>query len=83
MIGAARKQVTVTLVEHKSRYAVLAKDKNKTSDLASSAITNKLKPLDPLVKTMTFDNGKDYDEHARIDTALKSMTYFAAPFASW
>jgi len=37
----------------------------------------------PLVKTLSFDNGKEFAEHRRIDTALKSTTYFADPFASW
>ena len=43
----------------------------------------KLKLLAPLVKPLTFDNGKKFAEHARIDTALQSTTYFADPFASW
>jgi len=37
----------------------------------------------PLVKTLPFDNDKEFAEHARIDTALQSTTYFADPFASW
>ncbi len=32
---------------------------------------------------MTFDNGKEFAEHSRIDTALQSTTYFADPFTSW
>ncbi len=36
-----------------------------------------------LVKTITFDNGKEFAEHQRIDSELKSTTYFADPFASW
>ncbi|MDH6299753.1 IS30 family transposase [Polynucleobacter sphagniphilus] len=83
VIGAAHKQAVVTLVERKSGYAVLAKVKNKTSDLVSSAIITKLNAVTPLVKTLTFDNGKEFAEHARIDTALGSTTYFADPFASW
>jgi IS30 family transposase len=83
VIGAAHKQAVVTLVERKSGYAVLAKVKIKTSDLVSSAIISKLSPMAPLVKTITFDNGKEFAEHARIDTALQSTTYFADPFASW
>jgi IS30 family transposase len=83
VIGAAHEQAIVTLVERKSGYAVLAKVKNKTSGLASSTILTKLKPLAPLVKTLTFDNGKEFAERQRIDTALKSTTYFANPFASW
>ena len=35
------------------------------------------------VKTLAYDNGKEFSEHARIDEALGSMGYFARPFASW
>ena len=83
VIGAAHKQAIVTLVERKSGYALIAKVSNKTSDLVSQAIITQLNPVTPLVKTLTFDNGKEFAEHARIDTALQSTTYFADPFASW
>ena len=43
----------------------------------------KLRPLAPLLKTMTFDNGKEFVGHKTIDAALNSSTYFADPFASW
>jgi IS30 family transposase len=71
----------VTLVKYKIGYTVLPKVKNKTSNLVSSAIMTNLKPLAPLVKTMIFDNGKEFAGHARIVTALKSTTYFKDPFA--
>jgi IS30 family transposase len=83
VIGSAHKQAVVTLVERKSGYAVLAKVKNKTSDLVSSAIITKLNAVTPLVKTLTFDNGKEFAQHSKIDAALNSTTYFADPFASW
>jgi IS30 family transposase len=83
VIGAAHKQAIVTLVERKSGYALIAKVSNKTSDLVSQAIITQLNPVTPLVKTLTFDNGKEFAEHRRIDTALQSTTYFADPFASW
>jgi len=35
------------------------------------------------VKTLTFDNGKEFAAHAHIDAQLQSTTYFARPFASW
>ena len=73
----------MALVERKSGYAVLSKVINKTADLVSGAIINKLVPMASLVKTITFDNGEEFAEHRRIDTALKSTTYFADPFASW
>jgi IS30 family transposase len=83
VIGAAHKQAVVTLVERKSGYALIAKVSNKTSVLVSQAIITKLNAVTPLVKTLTFDNGKEFAEHSRIDAALNSTTYFADPFASW
>ncbi|BDX21832.1 IS30 family transposase [Polynucleobacter sp. TUM22923] len=83
VIGAAHKQAIVTLVERKSGYAVLAKVPNKTSTLVGNAIIEGLAPYQAKVKTLTYDNGKEFAEHARIDTALQSTTYFADPFASW
>ena len=32
---------------------------------------------------MTFDNGKEFAGHSKMDTTLKSTTYFADPFAGW
>ena len=82
-IGAGHKQAIVTLVERKSGYAVLMKVNHKTSELMSSAVIKKLEPIRDRVKTITFDNGKEFAEHARIDEALGSKTYFADPFSSW
>lgn len=81
--GAAHKQAIVTLVKRKSGYALISKVSNKTLELVSNAIISKLGCVAPLVKTLTFDNGKEFAEHARIDQALQSTIYFADLFASW
>jgi IS30 family transposase len=83
VIGANHKGAVVTMVERKSGYGVIAKVTNKTSELVSSAIVDKLKPMAVRVKTLTFDNGKEFAAHAHIDAQLQSTTYFARPFASW
>ena len=83
VIGANHKQAIVTMVERKSGYAVIAKVENKTADLVSAAIVNRLKPFGKKVKTLTFDNGKEFCGHGKIDEALGSTSYFARPFASW
>ena len=83
VIGANHKQAIVTLVERKSGYALIRKVTNKTSELVGNAIIEELKPLSCLVKTLTFDNGKEFADHQRIDCELQSTTYFADPFASW
>lgn len=77
VIGATHQQATMTLVERKIGYAIIVKIKNKTADLVSSAIITQLKPLAPLVKTMTFNNGKEFTAHQQMDKALQSTTYFA------
>jgi len=83
LIGANHKQAIVTVVERKSGYAVMAKVSNKTSDLVGSAIIEALKPFEARVKTLTYDNGKEFCGHALVDAALNSTGYIARPFASW
>jgi IS30 family transposase len=36
-----------------------------------------------VVKTLTFDNCKEFAEHARMDETLSSATCFANSFCSW
>jgi len=84
VIGASHnKGAVVTMVERKSGYAVIAKVANKTSELVSSAIVSNLKAFFVRVKTLTYDNGKEFAAHAHIDEQLQSTAYFARPFTSW
>lgn len=82
-LEAHYKQAIVTLADRKSGCAFIAKLNNKTSDLVSAAIINRPSLMEPPVKTITFDNGKEFAKHSRIDTALKSTAYFVDPSASW
>jgi IS30 family transposase len=83
LIGKSHKQAIVSLVERKSGYAVLAKVQNKTAYQVSTAIINRLKPIKNTVRTLTYDNGKEFADHATIDKALGSVSYFADPYSSW
>ena len=83
VIGVGHKQAIVTLVERKSGFAVLSHVTRKTSELVSQAIITSLTPLAQRVITVTYDNGKEFADHAVVDKALKSTAYFADPFASW
>ena len=83
LIGKSHKHAIVSLVERKSGYAVLAKVEKKTADLVSTAIIKRLMPISERVQTLTFDNGKEFANHASIDKALGSTTYFADPYSSW
>jgi IS30 family transposase len=61
----------------------LGKVSNKTADLVGDAIINMLKLFEARVKTLTYDNGKEFCGHAKIEETLSSTGYFARPFASW
>lgn len=83
VIGAGHSQAVVTLVERKTGYAKIKKVANKSAELVSQAIEDKLKALGSRVKTLTVDNGKEFAYHQKVDQALGIQTYFADPYCSW
>ena len=83
VIGVNHQHAIVTLVERKSGYGLIAKVQNKTAKLVSKAIVKLLEPYKAKVKTLTYDNGKEFAKHAWIDKKLNSTGYFARPYCSW
>lgn len=75
--------VIASMVERKSRYTVLAKSVNKTTLSVIGGIVDEMFCLTDIVKTVTFDNGKEFSSHATLATALKTSVYFARPYHSW
>jgi len=53
-----------------------------TCEVFSGSLHN-LKPFSVGVKTLTYDNVKEFAAHGLIDQELNSTAYFARPFASW
>jgi IS30 family transposase len=83
-ITKGNKQAIVSVDERKSGYAVLPEVKDKPADLVSNAIIVLLKPLVAAkVRTLTYDNGNEFTDHASIDQALGSKANFANPYSSW
>lgn len=83
VIGKRGGEVLVTLVERKSRLTVVIKAANRTAEVVRDAIVQGLLPLKDLVKTITYDNGKEFALHQDIDRELNCQGYFAHPFHSW
>ncbi len=73
-----------TLIERKSRYALLTKLSQKSAELTSRAVIQKLRNL-PLKsrRTLTLDNGTENSRHEDITRSLGTKCYFADPYASW
>lgn len=39
--------------------------------------------MKPQVKSITYDNGKEFTQHERVNTQIKCQSYFAQPYHSW
>ena len=83
IIGKNHKGAIVTLDERKTKLRLAFPLNNKKACGVTEAITLLLTPLKELVKTMTFDNGKEFAYHEKIASALDCDTYFAKPYHSW
>jgi IS30 family transposase len=83
VIGRRGGAVLVTAVERKTRCSVIALSPNKTAEAVKQAILDALTPLAAWVKTLTYDNGKEFALHEDIAEALKAKGYFAHPYHSW
>lgn len=83
LVGARHKGVLVSLVERKSRFTVLGHSRSKTMTEVGNQIIIRLGGLKEKVKTMTYDNGREFGDHERIGKQLGADIYFAHPYRSW
>ncbi|MDU1598601.1 MAG: IS30 family transposase, partial [Peptostreptococcus anaerobius] len=74
----------VTLAERKSRYYIAILVENRKSEIVTPAIINALKDFPKeLVKTITFDRGKEFSGFEKIEKELGCKTYFCDPYCAW
>ena len=83
VVGKGHQGVLVTLVERKSRYTLAQQLDSRHSAGVTEAVIALLRPHKSLCETITFDNGKEFAEHAFIAQSLKADVYFAHPYHSW
>lgn len=83
VIGRLGGSVLVTAVERKTRFSVIALAPNKTAEAVKNTLLEALTPLAAWVKTLTYDNGKEFALHEGIAKALNAKGYFAHPYHSW
>ena len=83
VIGYRGGTVLVTAVERKTRFSVIALAPNKTAEAVKQSILDALTPLAAWVKTLTYDNGKEFALHEDIAEVLEAKGYFAHPYHSW
>jgi IS30 family transposase len=83
VIGKQGGAVLVTLVERKTRWSMIGKASDRTAKKVRAVIIKRLLPMTSHVKTLTYDNGKEFALHQEIDKELQSNGYFAHPYHSW
>lgn len=83
MVGSTGIAALVTSVERKSRFVRLKRVTSRKARPVTHALLAKLAPLAGLVKSLTFDRGSEFAEHALIECALGVTTYFADPYCAW
>ena len=84
MIGGNHHGVIVTHVDKASKFLVAGLGKNKTSSEINKVTIELFSEIsNERLKTMTFDNGKEFSGHAELSESLKLSCYFANPYHSW
>ena len=83
IIGANHKGAILSIVERHSKFTKLALLRGKTADEVNAAIKKILATYKAYVKTITFDNGKEFAQHENCAKFLGATCYFARPYHSW
>ena len=74
----------VTLVERHSRYVMLGKVANRDSQSVTTALIALAQRLpDELLKSLTWDRGKEMAQHKRFTLATDAAVYFCDPQSPW
>ena len=73
----------ITITERKSRKLLTRKIDTKEAKVVSKNITQMLKPVLHKVKTITFDNGREFYDFKTIENTLGIKVYFSDPYSSW
>ena len=83
IIGHNHKGVITTLDERVTKLRLALPTSSKRAAPVAAAISYLLNPIKAFVKTITFDNGKEFVMLQWIAGCLGCDTYFAKPYHSW
>ncbi|MEO0400356.1 MAG: IS30 family transposase [Pseudomonadota bacterium] len=84
LISGTRGSYIATLVERHSRFLVLVKVKNKSTDVVVPALIKQVKKLPShLMKSLTWDRGLELADHRKLTVATDVEVYFCDPQSPW
>lgn len=84
LIAGSKNSYIATLVERHSRYVMMVKVKQKTTEAVVSALIKQSKKLpDELYKSLTWDRGSELADHKRFTLETNIDVYFCDPRSPW
>ena len=84
LISATRNTHIATLVEHHTRYVMLAKVNGKDTETVINALIKQAHKLPKeLYKSLTWDRGKEMADHQRFSLDTNIKVYFCDPQSPW
>lgn len=83
IIGKQHKGAILTIDDRKSKLRLAAPLPGKKARDVKKAMIKLLKPLKKFIRTITYDNGKEFAEHKAVAKALMCNSYFAKPYHAW
>jgi IS30 family transposase len=84
LLSGPKDSYIVTLVERHTRYVLLAKVADKSTQTVVSALIKQAQKLpSELYKSLTWDRGKELTDHRRFSLATDIDVYFCDPRSPW
>ena len=83
VMGSDMRHCVLTLVERKTGYAIIKKLKARKMEDVTRAATRAIRRHCRNFKTITFDNGTEFHDYARLEQRFPIKVYFATPYHSW
>jgi IS30 family transposase len=83
VIGVDKRFSIMTLVERRSRFAIIKKLKARTTLEANAASIQAISEHRKMFRTITFDNGTEFHDYKQLESGFPIRCYFATPYHSW
>lgn len=84
LIGKNRQSAMGSLVERKTRFAILVPLKSKHADVVRKAFSKEMATLPKQLRlTLTYDQGREMAEHKLFTKETNMQVYFAHPASPW
>ena len=84
IVSAGQNAYVLTLADRKSMYLWGIPIRSKDSEIVCRAVVESLEHLPSgFIKSITFDNGTEFNSYPLIEKALGCVVYFADPYSAW